>query len=166
MASRARGLGGAAVVVEGVELFGEVRARAGSRVRKSSTTSEAMSMRPAALMRGARRKPTSVAVGGRSSGSLATCMRARRPGWTGLASAAQAERGDGAVFAGERDGVGDGGDGDELEEAGRRTSVRGGWLLGVGGERAASEQGVGEFEGDARRRRGLCWGRGSRAGRG
>ena len=79
-----------------------------------------MSMRPAALMRGARRKPTSVAVGERSSGSSATCISARRPGWTGLRKLAQAEPDDGAVLAGERDGVGDGGDGDQLEEAGQQ----------------------------------------------
>ncbi len=61
-------------------------ARGWSFVRKSSTTSLAMSIRPAALIRGARRKPTSVAVGARFDGICATCMRARRPGWTGLRS--------------------------------------------------------------------------------
>ncbi len=41
-------------------------------------------------------------------------------GLDGVAELAQAERDDGAVFAGELDGVGDGGDGDELEEAGEQ----------------------------------------------
>ena len=80
-------LGGATSLVKVVELGGEFRcARSGERVRKSSMTSSAISMRPAALMRGPSRKPTSEADGERSSGREATCMRARRPGWTGLAS--------------------------------------------------------------------------------
>ena len=61
-------------------------ARGWSFVRKSSTTSLAISIRPAALIRGARRKPTSVAVGARFDGICAICIRARRPGWTGLRS--------------------------------------------------------------------------------
>ena len=60
-------------------------ARLESRVVKSSMTSEATSMRPAALMRGARRKATSKPVSGLAAGSSAAAAKsARRPapmGW-------------------------------------------------------------------------------------
>ena len=123
MAVRACGFGGAAVVVEAVEFLGELVRRGGVLVRKSSTTSLAMSMRPAALMRGAMRKPTSVAVGGRLRGILRDLHEGAEAGLDGVAEFAQAEGGDDAVFAGERDGVGDGGDGDELEEGGDEACV-------------------------------------------
>ena len=58
---------------------------------------------------------------------------------------AQAEHGEGAVFAGEGDGVGNGGDGDELEEAGEKALVEVALLLGGGG--VGGQQGVGELEG-------------------
>ena len=77
-------------------------------------------MRPAALMRGARRKATSKPVsclrGGIECGGGEERAEA---GADGAAQLAQAERGDGAVFAVERNGVGDGGDGGHLEKAGQ-----------------------------------------------
>ena len=47
-------------------------------------------------------------------------------GLDGIAQLAQAESGDGAIFAGERDGVGDGGDGYQLEEGGEEVGVEAG----------------------------------------
>ncbi len=78
----------------------------------------------------------------------ATCMSARRPGWTGLRSSRRPSETMAAVFAGERDGVGDGGDGDELEEAGQQhgSQTR---LLRVGGG-VGGKQRVCELEGDGR----------------
>ena len=62
-------------------------ARAASRVQKSSMISEATSMRPAALMRGARRKATSKPVSGFDAGSsCAAAKSARRPAPTGRRS--------------------------------------------------------------------------------
>ena len=62
-------------------------ARAGSRVQKSSITSEAISMRPAALMRGASRKATSIPVSCLAAGSRAAAANsALRPAPTGLRS--------------------------------------------------------------------------------
>ena len=51
-----------------------------------------------------------------------------KAGLDGVAELAETERDDGAVFAGERDGVGDGGDGDELEEGGDELGVEAGQL--------------------------------------
>ena len=112
-------------------------------------TSSAMSMRPAALMRGAMRKPTSVAVGGRSRGRSATRMSSRRPGWTGLRRACEAEGARTRFSPIERDGVGDGGDGDELEERWKEAGVEvgeGGRGIGLG-VGVCEQEGVGEFEG-------------------
>ena len=61
----------------------------------------------------------------------------------GAAQLAQAERGDGAVFAAERNGVGDGGDGRHLEKAGQSFFARARRL-------AALEQRLGELERDGR----------------
>ena len=62
-------------------------ARRESRVEKSSMTSEATSMRPAALMRGARRKATSKPVSCLAAGSSAAAANsARRPAPTGRRS--------------------------------------------------------------------------------
>ena len=59
-------------------------ARTASRVVNSSTTSEATSMRPAALMRGAMRNARSVEVRARRAGSsLDTCIRQRSPALAG-----------------------------------------------------------------------------------
>ena len=62
-------------------------ARTRSRVVKSSTTSDATSMRPAALMRGASRKPMSTVLSARFAGSSLACsIKARRPAPTGRCS--------------------------------------------------------------------------------
>ncbi len=67
-----------------------------------------------------------------------------------MASSRETEGGEDAVFAGERDGVGDGGDGDQLEEAREQAGVEvSGRSGGVGlGLSVGEEQGVCEFEGD------------------
>jgi hypothetical protein len=114
------GLDVAALAVEALELGGKLGGAGGSRVVKSSMTSEATSMRPAALMRGARRKATSKPVsclaGGIERGGGEERAQA---GADGAAQLAQAERGDGAILAAQRNGVGDGGDGGHLEKAGQ-----------------------------------------------
>ena len=101
-------------------------------------------MRPAALMRGARRKATSKPVmclaGGVEGGGGEERAQA---GAGGAAQFAQAEGGDDAIFAVERNGVGDGGDGGHLEKAGQ------GFFAGARGV-AALEQGLGELERDGR----------------
>ena len=63
------GFGFAALAIEALELGGEFVCASGSRVQKSSMMSEATSMRPAALMRGARRKAISKPVSGLVAGS-------------------------------------------------------------------------------------------------
>ncbi len=107
-------------------------ARWESRVEKSSMTSEATSMRPAALMRGARRKATSKPVsclaGGIERGGGEEGAQA---GADGAAQFAQAESGDGAVFAAQGNGVGDGGDGRHLEKTGQ------GFFAGAAPDRGA-----------------------------
>jgi hypothetical protein len=98
-------------------------ARCESRVENSSITSEATSMRPAALMRGARRKATSKPVICLAAGSRAAAANsARRPAPAGAAQFAQAEGGDDAILAVQRNGVGDGGDGRHLQKTGQRFS--------------------------------------------
>ena len=59
----------------------------------------------------------------------------------GVAQLAQAERGDGAIFAAERNGIGDGGDGGHLEKAGQ------GFFAGAS-RVAALEHSLGELESD------------------
>jgi hypothetical protein len=67
-----------------------------------------------------------------------------------VAKFAEAEGGDDAIFPFERDGVGDGGDGNELEEGGDETALEAEALgFGVFACVGCGEQeGVGEFEGD------------------
>ena len=90
---------GAAVVVQAVQFLGERAGSSGVAREKSSTTSLAISMRPAALRRGESRKPTSVAeMGGEVSIPAAASERAGRLRWA--AKLAQADRCDGAVFIG------------------------------------------------------------------
>ena len=115
------GFGVAALAVEPLELGGQfLRRGPQSRVVKSSMTSEATSMRPAALMRGARRKATSKPVscfgGGIERGGGKQRAQARAHG---LAQLAQAQRGDDAILAAQRHGIGNGGDGRHLEKAGQ-----------------------------------------------
>ncbi len=68
---------------------------------------------PLALRRGPRRKPTSCAVTGNVT--WLTSMRARRAGPLRALELAQAAADEHAVFVEERDDVGDGADGDEVE---------------------------------------------------
>ena len=72
--------------------------------------------------------------GGRAvEGDLGDLHEGAEAGLDGVAELAEAEGDDGAVFAGERDGVGDGGDGDELEEGGDELGADAGQLgFGVG----------------------------------
>src|SRR5256885_5736249 len=65
--------------VTGVQTCALPILRAASFALKSSITSRATSMRPAALMRGAMRKATSVEVGGRLVEICATSSSAFRP---------------------------------------------------------------------------------------
>ena len=74
-------------------------------------------------------------------------MRARRPGWTGLATGAETEGDDGSILADERDRVGDGGNGDKLEEAGDEDITEAVFLRRRSG--VGSEESVGQFEGYA-----------------
>ena len=62
-----------------------------------------MSMRPAALMRGAMRNATSVEVGGRLRGNLRYFEQRLQSGIHGAAQSIQAQLGKHAVLAGERD---------------------------------------------------------------
>ena len=79
------------LLVETLQLCSKViGAVVGSRVVNSSITSEATSMRPAALIRGARRKATSMGVSGRRAVSIcASRMRARNPSPTGRRNSAK-----------------------------------------------------------------------------
>ena len=61
-----------------------LEARKGSSVANSSTTSRAVSMRPAALIRGATRKAIEPALGGLADENPATSRRAFRPKLRGL----------------------------------------------------------------------------------
>ena len=113
------GFGFTALAVEDFQLGGEFLARPRSRVQKSSTTSDATSMRPAALMRGARRKATSKPVIFRCrieqcGGEQGAQADAHRP-----AKLAKPKRGNDAVFSAKRNSVSDGGNGRHLEKAGQ-----------------------------------------------
>ena len=92
-------------------------------------------MRPAALMRGARRKATSKPVsclrGGVERGGSEECAET---GADGAAQLAQAERGDGAIFAVKRNGVGDGGDGRHLEKAGQNFFAQASGIAATGSD--------------------------------
>ena len=89
-------------------------ARSGSSVSISSTPASARYRRPAALIRGARRKPRAPAS--TVSGSTeAAAISARRPTRGALAEEAQALADQAAVLADQRDHVGDGGEGDQIE---------------------------------------------------
>ena len=71
-------------------------------------------------------------------------------GLDGIGELTEAERGDDAIFPDQRYGVGDGGDGDELEEAGQEARVEvveGGAGIGLG-PGVSEKEGMGEFEGD------------------
>ncbi len=119
-------------------------ARCESRVEKSSITSEATSMRPAALMRGARRKATSKPVSCLAGGIERGGGKERaQAGAHGAAQLAQAQRGDDAIFAAQRNGVGDGGDGRHLQKTGQS--------LFAGARRvAALQQGLRQLERNGR----------------
>ena len=101
-------------------------------------------MRPAALMRGARRKATSKPViclgGGIERGGGEERAQA---GSGGMAQFAQAQSGDDAILALQRHGVGDGGDGRHLEKAGQ------GFFAGAG-RVAALQHGLRQLERDGR----------------
>ena len=102
-------------------------------------------------MRGARRKATSKPViclaGGVERGGG---EERAETGADGAAQLAQAERGDGAIFAAEGNGVGDGGDGRHFEKAGQS-------FFAAASGIAALEQRLGELERDGRAAEDLFW---------
>ena len=73
-------------------------------------------MRPAALMRGAMRKPTSPEVGGRLRGNLRHFQQRLEAGIHRPAQRIQAQRREDAILAGQRHGVGDGRNRHDLHE--------------------------------------------------
>ena len=74
-------------------------------------------MRPAALMRGARRKPTSMAVERAGCGVDLRFFHERAQAKAhGTAQFGEAQRYEDAILAEQRHGVGDGRDGEQLEE--------------------------------------------------
>ena len=87
---------------------------AASSVSSSSSAASARCRRPAALSRGARRKPTARASTRRGS-TCATRISARRPGLRASRAARQALAHEAAVLAAQRDAVGHGGERDEVE---------------------------------------------------
>ncbi len=108
-------------------------------------------MRPAALMRGARRKAISKLVIGLLAGSSwAAAKSARRPAADWLAQFAQTQRGDDAIFAAQRNRIGDGGDGRHFEKAWQQFVTR---AVGV----VALEQGLSELQSDRCAAERLLW---------
>ena len=100
--------------VGGVELLRDRAARALSSVSSSSSPASARCRRPAALMRGASRKPTRAASSPLGS-TRATRISARRPGLRVARQRAQAGAHEPAVLAAQRHEVGDRRERDEVE---------------------------------------------------
>ena len=135
----------------------------GLRVRRSCRPTEASSSRPAALMRGPRRKPTWPALTEPSVSSPATSLSARTPGRSALRQRLEAVPDEDAVGAGERDDVAHGGERDEVHQ--RLERGLGPALEPPEGAERAPERHH-QVEGDARRRRAPWSGTRSRAGAG
>ena len=111
------GFAGAAVLVEGVELLREFCGRGrGSRVRKSSTTSRGDVHAAGGVDTRGEAEADLVCGGGAVQGDFGDLHEGAEARLNGVGELAQADGDDGAILAGEGDGVGDGGDGDELEE--------------------------------------------------
>ena len=106
-------------------------------------------MRPAALMRGARRKATSKPVSCFDGGiECSGCEQRAQADADGTAQLAQAQSGDDAIFAAQRNGIGDGGDGRHLEKAGQDLFARADGI-------AALEQRLRQLERDGRAAQGF-----------
>ena len=116
-------------------------ARSASRDSSSSSAASALSRRPAALSRGPMRKPTSAALTGGVTPACAE-QRAQARASACAASAAQAERGDHAVLAGERHEVGDRAQAGDAQQRARASMRR--------PQRAASASAELERQADAR----------------
>ena len=100
-------------------------ARAASRVENSSITSEATSIRPAALMRGARRNATSNPVSCFVAGSSAAAANsARRPSAHRPAQLAQSQRGNHAILSAQRHRIRNGRNRRHLQKTGQRLLAR------------------------------------------
>ena len=124
------GFGGAAVVVEPVEFFGEGAGKGG--VAGEKHFDDVGGDVHAAGGVDARSDAEADVEGGDGAGEVdvGELHEGAEAGLRGLAELVEAKRGDGAVFAGERDGVGDRGDGEELEEAGEELFADAGEFFG------------------------------------
>jgi hypothetical protein len=144
------GFGGAAVVVEAVKFFGE-GAGGGGVAREEELDDVAGDLHAAGGVEAGREAEADVGGGDGAGGVDAGELHERaETGLRGAAEFSEADVRDGAVFAGERDGVGDGGDGEELKEAregfGAEAIELDITLRSVAS--GAFEEGLCEFEGD------------------
>ena len=144
------GFGGTTILVELVELFGESLGADGVAGEEElyDVTGDIHAAR--GVDTGCEAKGNFGGSGGAVEGELGDVHKGAEAGLDGVAELAEAEPGDGSVFTVEGHGVGDCGDGYELEERGEDDGAETGagdggvgLRLGVGGE-----EGVRELEGD------------------
>ena len=140
------GFGGAAVLVEAVELFGE-ELGVGWVAGEKELDDVGGDVHAAGGVDAGGYAEADFGGGWRAvEGELGDLHEGAEAGLAGVGEFAKAEKGDGAVLAGEGDGVGDGGDGGELEEGGEGFGVEA--LAGFGGFGVGLEEGLRELEGD------------------
>ena len=116
MASRALSFGGSAGLIEGVELHGQCL-RAAGVAGEEEFDDVGGDVHAAGGVDAGGYAEADFGGGGRAvQRDFGELHEGAQAGLDGVGESSEAEGCDGAVFAGERDGVGDGGDGDELEE--------------------------------------------------
>ncbi len=141
--------GGAALVIEAVQFFCQLGCAGGISCEEELDDIAGDVHSAGGVDAGADAEAYFGGGGGAVRWNLRDLHEGAEAGLDGVAEFAQTECSDDAVFPVERHGVGDGGDGDELEEGGNEAAVETQALdFGIGGGLCGCEQeGVGQFEG-------------------